>query len=375
MPIGTLNWELRDHGSELGNDRGWVLTLLYLHSNPRGRCWPGMDRIAANSGCALAKADGIIDWLVARGAIIKVPYAKRELEEKKLHQRKTVYQLTGIIKLETGWLSYLKIDQPEHINTLVALVKNVIDASPVKDSIIKILNTKYLIIKDSISESEGNTSFEGNTDSKGDNRFIKSNPLWYSRVVTPILRQLLSACPDDPPEEKNKSVQLLKAAGVAEGVAKGFADLPEQTVRELIAAATAKERDGKLQKTLQAYLVGSLQQKQIEIAAQAKLETNGNGNGASKYELSPKPSEQEYLARFWDEIAEGYLVGALNQIQCLGTQHHAAYATEWEAIVGEAIRGDRQRLDELIKQNAPTQPGHLEPVGQPTGPIESVSQK
>lgn len=161
MPIGLLNWELRDNGGDLGSDKGWLLTLLYLHSNPRGRCWPSMKRLAENAGCGLAKADNIVDWLEEHGAIIKVPYNKRELEEKDLHQRKTVYQLTGIVKLEKGWLAYLKLDHPEQINTFTALINAVADFSPVKDSIIKILTAKFLIIENSITESEGIESYEG----------------------------------------------------------------------------------------------------------------------------------------------------------------------------------------------------------------------
>jgi hypothetical protein len=162
MTIGILSWKLRETNGELGEGRGWTLVTLYWHTNAHLRCWPGVRRLAKQTGVALATNDKILDWLVERGAVLKVPYDKRLLEEKALSARKTIYQLTGVIRLDSGWTRYLEIANPETAYSLVTLLHG-LDVS-----LAEISAREFSVRKISPGETEGIYSLEGDTASQGD---------------------------------------------------------------------------------------------------------------------------------------------------------------------------------------------------------------
>ena len=216
MPLGMLNWKLRDCDGELGQDKGWCLTLLYLHSNARGRCWPSMSTLAKEIGCGSEKADRIIDWLIGAGAIIKVPYVMREGEEKKLHNRKSVYQLTGVLKLASRWIPYLQLSTPEDAQTLLDLVTGLQKNMASHFSITEILITEFSII-----ETEGNTdkdSFEGDTSSSEDKAPISVPLEEAKRKLSSIgvilngtdLAELIACVEQDPVEWLNYAIDEAK---------------------------------------------------------------------------------------------------------------------------------------------------------------------
>lgn len=149
MPLGTLDWNLRNNDGELSKDRGWTLVLLYWHSNAHGRCWPSMATLCKEIGCGSQKADAIIDWLVEHGALMKVPVDKRETEEKELSERKTVYQLTGVIQIQNQWRFYLAGLNDETHATLKHLVASLCAAgNAIHDLIIKQLSFENQTIND-----------------------------------------------------------------------------------------------------------------------------------------------------------------------------------------------------------------------------------
>lgn len=149
MPLGTLDWNLRENNGELSKDRGWTLVLLYMHSNAHGRCWPSIRTLCTEIGCANAKADSIIDWLVQRGALMKVPLDKRVTEEKALNKRKSVYQLTGVIQIGEQWKHYLGGMNRETQSTLRHLIESLCEpGNALHDLIFKQLSFDNQTIND-----------------------------------------------------------------------------------------------------------------------------------------------------------------------------------------------------------------------------------
>jgi len=97
--VTALNWQMRAILPELREaGRLNVLIALLLHVNTRNRAYPGMDMIASETGFGLQAVTAAKSWLMARGAIILVPYKLRVEDERKLPARQHVYQLTGIIR-------------------------------------------------------------------------------------------------------------------------------------------------------------------------------------------------------------------------------------------------------------------------------------
>lgn len=255
-----------------------------------------------------------------------------------------------------------------------------------------------------------NPSSLQNTEDKTQKQSTEDKLTDKSNGVPPV-----SDCPSDLPDQKKNSVQLLEAAGVRLNVAREFADMPEAEVQAIIAAATGKELDGRLYRTLPAYIVGALKQRQTEIAAQEKAKaaeaqkflqyastTNGNGQHPPP---APKPAytppaglEAEHAAwgaalgqlesgqldrdnfDTWlrdtgfvnalrgvlaaDPGTEGlvtrFTIQAKNEYAVLNLQHRL-YRTVKRVL--RDVYGSPVEIVFIEKQNAPEPAGHLEPAG------------
>jgi len=86
-----------------------VLLSLVLRANLRLRCWPSIDTICKDTGSGREAVTAAIKWLEERKMIYNVPYQYRIGAEKKLHNRKSVYQLTGIAEIDGETYKYLFI--------------------------------------------------------------------------------------------------------------------------------------------------------------------------------------------------------------------------------------------------------------------------
>lgn len=127
MPTGTISFKLKNHPQfEDLHDVGWPLIYLWMSANALNRAWPKVETIASKTGRSLGKTDEILDWLHERGALLKVPYECRLLEEKKLPVRKSVYQLTGVMQLGGEWVHYMHF-QPgdEALITIYEAIKSI----------------------------------------------------------------------------------------------------------------------------------------------------------------------------------------------------------------------------------------------------------
>jgi len=91
-----LNFDLRN--ARLGGNLGWLFVMYCLHADHHHRCYPSdellMKETQFNSTATITKYR---DQLIEKQAIILVPHDKRMASEAHLHQRKYVYQITGLI--------------------------------------------------------------------------------------------------------------------------------------------------------------------------------------------------------------------------------------------------------------------------------------
>lgn len=103
-----LHWNLRDHLKEFRTDgRLYVLLSIYLHKNTRNRSWPSNELIANETGLSRAPISRSVKWLTDNHAVMIVPFEKRIGDEKKLPNRKNIYQLTGVIKINSVYKPYM----------------------------------------------------------------------------------------------------------------------------------------------------------------------------------------------------------------------------------------------------------------------------
>lgn len=87
--------------------RFYVLHYLIASANMRLRCYPGIETIMEDTGFEKAPVIAALAWLETHGVMYNVPQDKRVGQEAKLHPRKKVWQLTGVIELEGQVLPYL----------------------------------------------------------------------------------------------------------------------------------------------------------------------------------------------------------------------------------------------------------------------------
>ncbi len=190
MPTGSISFKLKNHPNfdEL-HDAGWPLIFLWMHANALNRAWPKVETVAQRTGHGLGKTDGILDWLHERGAILKVPYECRLLEEKRLPVRKSVYQLTGVMQLGGEWVHYLHF-QPgdESLVTIFEAIKSIEQAQGQRFEIslaeISLGEISQAEIKGKPIETQGKPKKEkGATSPKPQHlKDMHTHPLWEAYV-------------------------------------------------------------------------------------------------------------------------------------------------------------------------------------------------
>lgn len=108
--MSTLNHQLKDAPAELFDLYRWVvLTILIVHCNIRRRAWPSITRIQKITGKSRPVVIAAIKWLAEHGAIDLVPVDQRIGEEKKVHSRQHVYQITGLLEWQNKITEYLYV--------------------------------------------------------------------------------------------------------------------------------------------------------------------------------------------------------------------------------------------------------------------------
>lgn len=132
MSLLAFHWDLGKQTKLFRQDPGpgsearlHVLINILSHANLRLRAWPSVEKIMDGTGfndkTAIAEA---IKWLFDHGAIYNVPFDKRVGQEKKLSNRKYVFQLTGIININGQILPYI-VMKPEEIENMVQELKEI----------------------------------------------------------------------------------------------------------------------------------------------------------------------------------------------------------------------------------------------------------
>lgn len=122
-----LNYAIRDTQGALKGNLGWLFTMYYLHCDGVLRCYPSNELLKQETGIAHdATIQKHRDKLIAMKALIAVPIDKRITEnEKKLHPRRFVYQITGIMELPDGKIiPTVYINSPEELTTQAALLED-----------------------------------------------------------------------------------------------------------------------------------------------------------------------------------------------------------------------------------------------------------
>lgn len=136
----TLDYNFRECLSALKGGSLHVLTALVLHQNERGRCWPSNDTLKRETGKGGGTITEALKHLEAIFAIVRVPHEHRIGDrEKGLHQRKNIYQLTGVLVHEGQIFPYLYMT-PETVKGVINSLEKL-----GKHPIIKCLEIKYLI--------------------------------------------------------------------------------------------------------------------------------------------------------------------------------------------------------------------------------------
>ncbi len=110
----TIDYSIKNFSPEqpsflqiMADNPSYLLVLLTLmaYSNKRGRTFPTMDTIAYQATNSVTrKAVAAKKWLLEHQAIALVPLDKRQGEERKIDPRQHVYQLTGYLISDDGYV-------------------------------------------------------------------------------------------------------------------------------------------------------------------------------------------------------------------------------------------------------------------------------
>lgn len=174
--MSDFHWQLRRHLKEFRPDgRLYVLLSIYLHKNTRNRSWPSNDLIAEETGLSRAPISRSIEWLKANHAVILVPYSKRIGNEKELPNRKNIYQLTGVIRLNGQYRPYMYLS-PEGWAGILQEIKD-IEGDSLDNELLNEINSLQIErshSEHSHSEPKGITGIKDSTEKKEDIRANKS---------------------------------------------------------------------------------------------------------------------------------------------------------------------------------------------------------
>lgn len=135
----SIDWRLREAMPHMrDNGRFMVLFALILRANVRNRCWPSMDLICKDTGYAIEAVNEAKKWLIKHGAIEMVEFKHRVGKECELPPRQSVYQLTGVIKVENKVTPYLYISTTETSESETSSV----EISTTEDEVVKAFKSK-----------------------------------------------------------------------------------------------------------------------------------------------------------------------------------------------------------------------------------------
>lgn len=129
-----LNHRIRENNGELAeSNRGWLYTILLNHCDGALQCYPSDTTLAKEVGVTRPTIQSAREWLIERGAIVRVPYEKwSESQKKSLHHKKIMYQITGIIFIK---------NEPKKENSTYKVLPTVYFANPEAiDSIVMMLD-------------------------------------------------------------------------------------------------------------------------------------------------------------------------------------------------------------------------------------------
>jgi len=174
-----------------------VLMALVLHQNERGRCWPSNDLLMRETGKGSGSITEALKHLEGISAVVRVPHEHRIGKEKDLHQRKNVWQLTGILVFEEVVYPYLYMT-PE-------AAQGIIDSLEIlgKHSISKCLKAKCLISehkvytgKEKETTKEKDSSAVGGEGNEPENQLSQTQTDRQIQSLSPCDRQGASCSPD-----------------------------------------------------------------------------------------------------------------------------------------------------------------------------------
>ncbi len=117
MSNTTLNWSIRKALAKLKESgRLNVLVCYITHQNVRGRSFPSVDVICDETDFESAAVVAAKKWLVKTGALERVKFRDRVGNERELHPRIDVMQITGFITIDGETVPYLYFNEYENVN-------------------------------------------------------------------------------------------------------------------------------------------------------------------------------------------------------------------------------------------------------------------
>ena len=113
MSNTTLHWEFRAALRHFRPDGTLAVYMAYLlHANIRGRAWPSVNLLIAETGWARASIVSAKQWLVTCEALERVAFTQRVgADETALHQRLDIMQITGVIRIDGVLIPLLYFNQ------------------------------------------------------------------------------------------------------------------------------------------------------------------------------------------------------------------------------------------------------------------------
>lgn len=208
--MATLHWQMRDVLPQLG-ERGRLTVLIDLLlrcDQLRYRCYPSIKKISKDTGLSTSVVDAALDWLVASKALIKVGYVHRIGKEKKLPNRQSVYQLTGVLVVDDKEYPYLFLNPETHaiVSELVRHANGHISENEISEN--EILDNEI-----SYSETEGITSIKGTAKGKGKKESTKPDgKVHFSKPDMDAMGEAIRAAFQWEQPNKNEWGQISKAA-------------------------------------------------------------------------------------------------------------------------------------------------------------------
>lgn len=151
MPGFGLNYKIRRTNGALNGNRGWLLTLYWLHSDHDMRSYPSTATLLEESGirsaATLVKARR---ELIDMGALALVPHEHRNEREQALPPRQYVYKITGYLRLHDGTvIPTLYIHSPEELASHAESLQKIgVDPGPLAEAYPEIAQ----VVKVSVSE-------------------------------------------------------------------------------------------------------------------------------------------------------------------------------------------------------------------------------